>query len=75
MENDTSMTINITDENGTWYLTKGDDSTHFEMVNNLKWVGKFGANKHINEFRTMPWYADVKSWLKGGQSPDGKTYN
>ena len=68
--------ITVHDDIGTdiWYITKGEDSTHFEMVNDPKYIGKFGAGKHIHYFRTEPWYEDVRMWLKRGKSPDGKTY-
>ena len=68
------ITVNDGNNTDVWYLAKGDDSTHFEMVNNQKYLGKFGADKHIGQFRNAPWYDDVRSWLKGGKSPDGKTY-
>jgi hypothetical protein len=56
-ESYSSDTVKITvhDDVGTdiWYITKGEDSTHFEMVNDPKYIGKFGAGKHINHFRNV----------------------
>lgn len=66
--------VKITDGMDVWYLAKGEDSTHFEMVNDPKYIGKFGPDKHIGQFRNRPWYDDVRSWLKGGPSPNNKTY-
>jgi len=68
------ITVNDGKYTDVWYLTKGEDSTHFEMVKSRDMIGKKGASANIGQNRNAPWYEDVRSWLKGGKSPDGKTY-
>lgn len=57
-----------------WFLSK-IDATHLKMSNNVKRIDDEGMTYHINQLRNHEFYNDVKSWLKGGKSPNGKTYN
>ena len=67
--NDDSIIIYI--ENYPYYLNK-IDSTHFFMSNtpDVK-----GMAFHIGQFNGDPWYDDIRSWLIGKSSPDGKKYS
>ena len=54
----------VDDEDGKWYLTK-IDTTHFYLNNNFDdAVKKIGFAYHIREFRSRPFYEEVRSWLK-----------
>ena len=71
---DKSTTVKITSGRDEWWVTKVD-TTHVEFVNDPKYIGKNGMGvSHINQHRGKPYYEDLRSWLKGGKSPDGKTY-
>lgn len=77
-ESQNSNTIHITVKDGkytdNWYITK-IDATHIEIVNNPEAVGKGGMSVgSILQYKNEPFYDDVKSWLRGGKSPDGKVY-
>jgi len=50
----------VTDGNDTYYLTY-IDSTHFYLSNSKDYKGNAF---HIAEFRSRPFYDEVKSWLK-----------
>ena len=56
-----------------YYLKKSGDSTHFNMANNKEGVN-IVIPSHILQHRGTEYYEDVRSWLKGGASPDGKKY-
>lgn len=67
--------IQVKDGNYTsnWYLMK-IDATHLKMGNNDKLLADTGMTYHINQLRNYEFYNDLKSWLKGGKSPNGKIY-
>lgn len=45
------------------------------MVNDKKEVGKYRNALHIGPVpKDEPYYEDVKNWIKGGKSPNGKIY-
>ena len=59
-----------------YYLKKAGDSTHFYMSNNRNALDSGNAMvSHIGEHQGRPYYNDVRSWLKGGESPNGKDYD
>jgi len=43
------------------------------MVNDKKYIGS-GMASHIGQHFGEPYYDDLRTWLKGGPSPDGKHY-
>ena len=71
--NDDTVVIKI---NGyPWYLRKAGDSTHFYMSNNPEALNTGAAwASHIGEHRFKSYYDDIRAWLKGGESPNGKEY-
>ena len=69
-ENNDENVANIRINNYPWYLKK-IDGTHFFMSNN---INDKGMASHIEQHREEPYYADVKNWLHGGESPNGKSY-
>jgi hypothetical protein len=56
-----------------YYLKKLGDSTHFNMSNSKEGVDLV-IPSHIGQHSGTPYYNDIRSWLKGGESPDGKRY-
>jgi hypothetical protein len=56
------------------YYLKKIDSTHFAMANNKEGVD-IVIPSHILQYKGESYYNDVRSWLKGGASPDGKSYD
>ena len=56
-----------------YFLIKYGDTTHLEMVNDKKYIGS-GMASHIGQHFGEPYYDDLRTWLKGGPSPDGKHY-
>lgn len=65
--------ISIKNDGGKYYLKKGGDTTHFYMANSKDGVD-IVTPAHIMQHKGEPYYEDVRSWLKGGKSPDGKEY-
>ena len=60
------------------YYLKKIDSTHFQMAyvadgEDASIVGDAFC-WHIGQHSDRPYYADVRSWLKGGEAPTDKTY-
>ena len=49
------------------------DSTHFKLSNDPDKVER-GWPYHIGQHQKEPYYEDVRRWLHGGPSPDGKVY-
>jgi hypothetical protein len=68
---DEVITINI--DGYPYYLKKMGDTTHFRMANSKDGVD-IVIPSHIGQYRSEPYYSDIASWLKGGASPDGKSY-
>lgn len=60
----------VTIDGYPYYLEK-IDSTHLYMSNTPDYVG---VAWHIGQFNGDSFYEDFRSWLKGGESPDGKEY-
>ena len=56
------------------YYIKKIDTTHMSMANNKDGVDLV-VPSHILQHKGESYYDDVRSWLKGGQSPDGKSYD
>ena len=54
-----------------YYLESMGDTTHFYMSNSPE---NNGLASHVGEHRGRPYYADVVTWLKGGENIDGKKY-
>lgn len=74
-EYDKENTAKITVGKDVWYFSKMGDTTHVEVVNNIDAIGIGGMNAHhIGQHKGEPYYDDLRSWLKGGKSPDGKVY-
>jgi hypothetical protein len=61
----------ITIDGYSYYLKKGGDSTHFSMSNTK---GAYHSVSHIGQHAGSPYVDDVRSWLKGGKTPDGNKY-
>jgi len=60
-----------------YYIKKSGDSTHFTIVNDygLNILKKgYEAGSHIEQYKSEPYYEDVRAWLKGGESPNNKKY-
>lgn len=75
MNQDTLIMIYQNDKYGksTWYL-QGIDSEHVKISNTDQAFDRNAKIYKINDLRTKPYYNDVRTWLMGGKSPDGKTY-
>lgn len=72
MENKT-ISIRIGEQD--WFLRKMGDTTHFLMANTREALDTGAAAVwHIGQQRGQQYYGDVRSWLKGGESPDGKIF-
>jgi hypothetical protein len=71
-EVDEVITINI--EGYPYYLKKMDDTTHFKLANSKEGIDMV-IGSHIGQHKGEEYYSDVASWLKGGKSPNGKSYN
>jgi hypothetical protein len=72
--NDGTDVITLKDGEDTWYVSK-IDSTHLEMVNDLKYVGTGGMSvHHVREFKGRPWYDDLVKWLHGEDMPSEWVY-
>ena len=56
------------------YYIKKIDTTHISMANNKDGVDLVTPS-HILQHRGESYYDDVRSWLKGGKSPNGKSYD
>jgi len=55
------------------YYLKKIDSTHFAMANSKEGVD-IVTPCHVLQHKGRPYYAEVRSWLKGGEAPTDKTY-
>ncbi len=68
--NEFNNKIKIFIDNYPWFLEK-IDSTHFYMSNteNMR-----GMTHHVDQHRGETYYNDIRSWLKGGENPNGKEY-
>jgi len=66
----------ITIDGTPYFLKKAGDSTHFYMTNNLEGLSDAGGMSvgHIAQHNGEPYYPAVRDWLKGGESPDGKSF-
>ena len=71
-EVDEVITINI--EGYPYYLKKMGDTTHFKLANSKEGIDMV-IGSHIGQHKGEEYYSDVASWLKGGKSPNGKSYN
>ena len=56
------------------YYIKKIDTTHISMANNKDGVDLV-VPSHILQHKGESYYDDVRSWLKGGASPNGKSYD
>ena len=56
------------------YYIKKIDTTHMSMANSKDGVDLVTPS-HILQHRGESYYDDVRSWLKGGTSPNGKSYD
>lgn len=56
------------------YYIKKIDTTHLSLANSKDGVDLV-VPSHILQHKGESYYDDVRSWLKGGQSPDGKSYD
>lgn len=56
------------------YYIKKIDTTHMSMANNKDGVDVV-VPSHILQHKGESYYDDVRSWLRGGTSPDGKSYD
>ena len=56
------------------YYIKKIDTTHIAMANNKDGVDLV-VPSHILQHKGESYYDDVRSWLKGGTSPNGKSYD
>jgi hypothetical protein len=56
------------------YYIKKIDTTHMSMANNKDGVDLV-VPSHILQHQGESYYDDVRSWLKGGTSPNGKSYD
>tara|TARA_B100001248_G_C27395446_1_gene465230 strand:+ start:831 stop:3953 length:3123 start_codon:yes stop_codon:yes gene_type:complete len=56
------------------YYIKKIDTTHIAMANNKDGVD-IVTPSNILQHRGERYYDDVRSWLKGGKSPNGKSYD
>lgn len=68
---DESITIYVNEY--PYYLQKHGDSTHLRMSNSREGLS-YVIPTHIGQYNGTPYYNDIRSWLKGGESPDGKKY-
>ena len=69
---DEVITINI--QGYPYYLKKMGDTTHFKLANSKEGID-YVIGSHIGQHKGEEYYSDVASWLKGGKSPNGKSYN
>lgn len=72
MNEDNDMQTITIQVNGYPYYLKRIDSTHFFMSNN---PDNEGIAWHIGQFSDKPYYNDIRSWLKGGESPEGREFS
>ena len=56
-----------------YYLKKSGDTTHLYMSNSREGIDLV-IPSHIGQYNGTPYYTDIRSWLKGGESPNGKKY-
>ena len=56
------------------YYIKKIDTTHIAMANNKDGVDLV-VPSHILQHKGESYYDDVRSWLRGGASPNGKSYD
>jgi hypothetical protein len=56
-----------------YYLKKAGDTTHLYMANSREGVD-IVIPGHIGQYNGTPYYNDIRTWLKGGESPNGKKY-
>ncbi len=64
-------------EGHPYYISKMGDSTHFKMANSREGANPHGGAamvSHVGQHSDRSYIDDVKSWLKGGKSPEGKKY-
>lgn len=64
-------------EGHPYYISKMGDSTHFKMSNSREGDNPHGGAamvSHVGQHSDRSYIDDVKSWLKGGKSPEGKKY-
>jgi hypothetical protein len=71
-EVDEVISINI--QGYPYYLKKMGDTTHFKMANSKDGIDMV-IGSHIAQHKGEEYYSDVASWLKGGKSPNGKSYS
>jgi hypothetical protein len=71
-EIDEVISINI--QGYPYYLKKMGDTTHFKMANSKDGIDMV-IGSHIAQHKGEEYYSDVASWLKGGKSPNGKSYS
>jgi len=69
---DEVISINI--QGYPYYLKKMGDTTHFKMANSKDGIDMV-IGSHIAQHKGEEYYSDVASWLKGGKSPNGKSYS
>ena len=65
-------------EGSPYYISKMGDSTHFRMSNTREGAQPHGGAamvSHVGQHNDRSYINDVKSWLKGGPSPEGKKYD
>ena len=78
--NDDLITIGLIDYKGEYgpdlYYVKKVDSTHIKMSPVKRGEDKLDGDSpsHIADHNDENYFDDVRSWLKGGKSPNGKTY-
>ena len=73
-ETDDVIMIKIGGDKKYPYYIKKIDTTHISMANNKDGVDLV-IPSHILQHRGESYYDDVRSWLKGGTSPNGKSYD
>jgi len=78
--NDDLIMIKLIDKKGEYgpdlYYVKKIDSTHIKMSPFKRGEDKLDGDRpsHIADHNDENYFDDVHSWLKGGKSPNGKTY-
>lgn len=73
-ETDDVIMIEIGGDKKYPYYIKKIDTTHIAMANNKDGVDLV-VPSHILQHKGESYYDDVRSWLRGGTSPNGKSYD
>ena len=73
-ETDDVIMIEIGGDKKYPYYIKKIDTTHIAMANNKDGVDLV-VPSHILQHKGESYYDDVRSWLRGGASPNGKSYD